>query len=150
MKFRYPFPDKVERFPGDDTLIEGKSLTKASEADACDINQIVQRYMKDGVLEHVRSNPGVYDDVATSLEFQDALELVRNAQYSFAIMPAEIRARFDNDPAQFLRFVDENEDFLFKLGIVPGPESAAAEAAAAVAAPAGELPAAAPAAPAKK
>lgn len=150
MKFKYPFPDKVERAPGDDTLIVGKSLTKQSEADACDINQIVHRYINTGVIEHLREKPDVFMDLGTQLEFQDALELVRNAQYSFAIMPAEIRGRFDNDPAKFLAFVDENDDFLFKLGIAPAPESGAAEAAAAVAAPAGELPAAAPAAPAKK
>lgn len=140
MKFRMPYPDKVERLPGDDFTPEGPSLTKQSEAEACDINAIMARYVNTGVIEHLRENPGRFEDLPVSLEYQDALNMAKAAESAFALMPAEIRARFDNSPLKFLAFADENEDFLEKLGIVPPRESDAAVSAALVAADPGALP----------
>lgn len=135
MKFRYPFPDKVERLPGDDFVPEGKSLTLQSEAEGCDINVIVSRYLKTGVLDHVRENQGMFLDLPPQLEYQDALGIVRASEQAFAVLPAEIRAQFNNSPQQFLQFADSNEDYLEKLGLAPGKESAAAESAEVVGAP---------------
>lgn len=131
-KFRMPYPDKVERLPGDDFQTEGPSLAVQAEAESCDINVIVSRYIKTGVLEHVRDNPGMFVDLPVQLEYQDALGIVKAAGDAFALMPAEIRAQFGNDAGRFLKFADENEDYLEKLGIVPKKEELAAEAAARV------------------
>lgn len=132
--FKYPYPDEVVRNPGDDFMPQGKSLTLQSEAEACDINEIVARFTKTGVIDHIRDNAGLFVDLPPQMEYQDALGLVRNAEQAFAVMPAEIRAQFDNSPAKFLRFADENEDYLEKLGLSPGKETTAAASAAAVAA----------------
>lgn len=139
-KFRMPYPDKVERMAGDDFTCEGPSLTLQSEAESCDINWIVDRYHKTGVIEHVRENVAMFVDLPPTLEYQDALGIVKAAGDAFAMMPAEIRAQFNNSAAQFLQFADANEDYLEKLGIVPKREEMAAESAAAVAADPGVAP----------
>lgn len=119
-KFRYPFPDKVVRLPGDDFECEGVSLTKQSEADACDINRIMERYVNTGVLEHVRENAGRYADLPPQMDYQQAVHTVRESEKAFLAMPAQIRARFENDPARFLAFAEQNpDDYLVQLGIVP-------------------------------
>lgn len=119
-KFRYPFPDKVERLPGDDFACEGVSLTKQSEAESCDINAIMQRYVNTGVLEHVRENAGRYADLPLQFDYQQAVHMVMESEKAFLAMPAPIRARFDNDPGRFLAFAEEHpDDYLVQLGIVP-------------------------------
>lgn len=146
-QFREPFPVKPYRLEGDDFECEGESLTKQSEADACDINKIMARYVNTGVIEHIKENAAQYLDLPHQLEYQDAVNLVLSSQSAFAAMPAEIRARFANSPAMFLQFVDANPDYLEKLGIgskaelvasvaAPAPGPAAAPAAAEGAAPA--------------
>lgn len=139
-KFRMPYPDKVERMEGDDFECDGPSLTLQSEAESCDINVIVSRYHKTGVIEHVRENAGLFVDLPPQLEYQDALGVVKAAGEAFAMMPAEIRAQFNNDAGRFLDFADQNEDYLEKLGIVPKREEMAAESADAVRADPGVLP----------
>lgn len=99
---------------------EGESLTKQSEAAACDINRIMAKYERTGVLSHVAENVGFYADVSNVPDYQAALAVVESAQGLFASIPAEIRARFDNDPAQFLHFVSDpaNKPELVKLGFL--------------------------------
>lgn len=145
-KFREPFPDKPYRLPGDDFECEGETLAKQSEADACDINLIMARYVKTGVIEHVRENAGQYLHLPRQFEYQDAVNVVLNSESAFAAMPAEIRARFGNSPAAFLQFADQNADYLEKLGIV-SPD-APLVAPGVPAAPAGGAAPVAPAAPA--
>lgn len=139
-KFRYPFPDKLERMPGDDFECVGPSLTKQSEAEACDINSIMERYVNTGVLEHVRENAGRYADLPLQFDYQQAVNMVMESEKAFLAMPASIRARFENDPARFLAFAEEHpDDYLVQLGIVPEeqpaltPASASAPAAPAMA-----------------
>lgn len=129
-KFRMPFPDKFERLAGDDFFPEGTSLTKQSEAEACDINAIMARYVNTGVIEHVRENPGAFRDLPMQVEYHDACNLVKAAESSFALLPAEIRAQFDNSPVKFLQFADaSDQDVLERLGIVAKREEMAAESA---------------------
>ncbi|WNK14624.1 MAG: internal scaffolding protein [Microvirus sp.] len=70
----------------------------------CDINTILARYKATGILPEVRNAAPQYLD-ATAYDFQQAQDLVAEAQSVFYNMPSAIRARFDNDPAQLLEFV---------------------------------------------
>lgn len=103
-----------------DVSFEGTiSLTKQSEADACDINNIMNTYTKTGVLPVAEGNP-LYGDFYDAPTFTEAMAVVAQANAQFASLPAELRAKFQNDPAQFLAFVDngENYDELVKMGLV--------------------------------
>ena len=108
----------------------GEDMAKQSMKDECDINQIMARYIKTGVLEHVRTYSPEYG-YATGLDFKEAMDLVVGAQAMFSELPSAIRKRFANDPAQFLDFVSnpDNVEELRKLGLTkPGLRVAEPEA----------------------
>lgn len=80
-------------------------LAKQSFKAECDINTIMARYMKTGLLDHVRAQQGRYLDV-TGADFQAAQNLVAGATSMFFDLPSSIRERFDNNPAFFLEFME--------------------------------------------
>jgi len=87
----------------------GESLTKQSFTSECDINNIMAKYQKTGALDHVNKNEASYG-FATSEDFQSALEIIRTGQTMFDELPSSIRTKFDNDPAKFLDFVQDNKN----------------------------------------
>lgn len=97
-----------------------KSLTHQSFSSDCDINSIVQRYAKTGVLEHVSLSSPSYGDFSITSDYQSSLNVVIAAQESFMTLPSRVRARFANDPGLFLDFVSDpnNRDEAIKLGLI--------------------------------
>lgn len=116
--------------------------TKQSMKDECDINNIMKKFQTTGLVTFVNEHQPQYSD-ATSIEFQAAMELVAAADSMFEELPSTWRARFENDPAQFLRFVENpaNRAEAIALGLIR-PE------ATPVAAPPGKSPVGASEAPA--
>lgn len=106
------------REPGLDT---GKvSQVQQSAAADCDINNLMRKYEKTGVLpERIQREPE-YGDFANTVDYQEALNLVLHAQEQFAGLPAPVRARFKNDPAEFLAFTNDeaNLEEMGKLGLL--------------------------------
>lgn len=106
--------------------------TKQAGKDACDINKIMHRYIKQGVIEHVNKNEGQYLE-NTGIDFREALELVANARDTFAELPSQVRAQFDNDPARFMDYVQNPANVeLLKKGLAepePSTEPKPAETA---------------------
>lgn len=88
---------------------EGPGRTKQSFKDECDINNIMRRYAVTGVIEHLSQREPQYIDT-TGAEFMDAMLVVAEAKTRFAELPAEIRNRFENDPAKLLDFVHDPEN----------------------------------------
>lgn len=84
---------------------EDESLTRQSEAGDADINTIVRRFGVTGQLPVVPMPPAI-DEFADVFDFQSALEVMARARASFALLPAEVRSRFENDPGRFVGFVD--------------------------------------------
>lgn len=110
-----PYDEKLS--PGIDCTVE-PSMTKQSFRDECDINTIMKRFERTGVLDFVNEHEARYGD-ATALDYQSALNVVIQAEGMFADMPAHLRKRFNNDPALFLEFIDnpENIEESVKLGL---------------------------------
>lgn len=96
-----------------------KSRTKQSHAQQADINYIMQRYHKTGLLEHSRKHAPNYG-FATSHDFHTSMNIITQANEMFNDLPSPLRSRFYNDPAQFLDFVsnEDNHDELIELGLV--------------------------------
>lgn len=115
----------------------GESMTKQSFAEEADINVIVKRFGLLGQIpEGVRAPQ--YGDFTAVTDYKSALEAVRLAAESFMEMPAEVRSRFGNDPAQFVDFCSDakNAAELKQLGLVrPDVQAAALVAQDAPAAP---------------
>lgn len=95
------------------------SLTKQADAKDADINNIMKRYEKTGLLPQL-SRPGQYGDFSEVRTYREALDQVMEAQSMFEALPGSLRARFGNDPELFLEFVDNpaNAEELVKLGLV--------------------------------
>lgn len=108
------------------TFPEGNGRTKQSHKDECDINQIMARYQKTGILDFTAKHEAQYGDVV-GLDFQRGLEIIGQAKAMFADMPSKLRARFSNDPGEFLDFVQdpENREEARRLGLLKPEEQVA-------------------------
>lgn len=122
MKIRKPY-DAVEPHH---TVVEGESMTQQHFKDQCDINKILTRYSRDGLVAHLAAKPGAYMDLPADLDYQAALHLVMDAEENFLALPAELRKELDNDPAQFLAWIadESNRDRAIELGLIDRPEPA--------------------------
>lgn len=100
------------------------SRTQQCFKDDCNINNILKRWRKTGVLEHVRDDPGYFSDVTAYTDYRDALHVVMEAEQRFNDLPADLRKRFGNDPAAFVDFVSNPENFkeMQDLGLAKPPE----------------------------
>ncbi len=102
----------------------GTSRTKQSFKDETDINAIMARFQKTGMLEFVNKHEPQYGDV-TALDFQISMESVATAREMFADLPSKVRDRFNNEPAELLEFLDnpDNRDEAVLLGLVTLPKA---------------------------
>jgi len=94
------------------------SLTQQQFKDEADINTIVDRFMKSGVMPTPTNMPQ-YVDYEGVFDFQSAMNAVRAADENFMRMDAKIRARFNNSPQEFLEFFGnpENTQEAIRLGL---------------------------------
>jgi len=130
----------VDPETGEYMEIATPSLAKQSFAEDCDINVIVRRFNVTGQLPTGVRMP-TYQDFADVPTYHEAMNAIVEAQEAFMMMPWEVRARFHNDPAEFVDFCSnaENRAEAAKLGLVE---------AASLAAPAPQAPSGAAAPPA--
>ena len=112
-------------------LVKPPTRTKQSFVAECDINTILKQYSATGQLKHIRANAALhrYEDLPDDLDFQTALNIVKDGETAFASLPSKVRDRFGNDPANFLEFManPENSQEAVKLGLAtakptPAPE----------------------------
>ncbi len=92
----------------------GKSRTKQSFSDECNINNIISRYQISGTVSHLAKHEANYG-FATSADLHEAMNIVSTAESMFAELPSEVRREFGNSPMRFLDFVQDEEN-VGKLG----------------------------------
>ncbi len=117
---------RVARAPEGQTLViecTEKGAKQSMKAE-CDINNILKRYAKTGLLTPVNKRPPMFIDVSDVGDYRTAIENVRAAETEFMRLPAAIRARFGNDPAVFLDFAVDpaNEQEMRDMGLLPALE----------------------------
>ena len=89
--------------------------TKQSMKDECDVNGIIGRFAKTGLLTPVNKDPGIYVDVSEMGDYKESLQQVDMANEMFMQLPAVVRAKFQNDPAVFLDYTSDetnNQDMV--------------------------------------
>lgn len=101
--------------------------TKQSEAEACDINNIMARYQATGLLPEIQRREPSFGDFSTMETLQEAMAIVAQANSQFAALPSAVREKFANNPAEFLKFVDDpkNNDALVEMGLAERPKESA-------------------------
>lgn len=94
------------------------SMTQQAFAEDCDVNIILDRYMKTGELPKPRQ--GVYADVSEVPDLTQAIQIVQQAQSAFDSLPSKVRYEFNNDPAQLLNFISDsrNKEKAIELGLI--------------------------------
>lgn len=98
---------------------EDASLAQQQFKDETDINNILRQFNVTGLLPETPLSPR-YGDFTGISDYQSALNAVIAAEDGFMTLPADIRARFANDPENLINFLDnpENKDEAIKLGLV--------------------------------
>jgi len=86
------------------------SRTKQSFRDECDINTLMRRYERSGVLPNGVGNAR-YGDFSAVGDFMEAQNLILRSQAQFRALPSRVRDRFRNDAGEFLRFVNDKRNY---------------------------------------
>jgi phage internal scaffolding protein len=112
---------RVQLDTGRDSLVQ-----QASRAET-DINFIMKKFEKTGVIEHLNQHNGEYGDFIGVTDYQTALDQVAAATEAFASIPSKIRAEFSNDAQKFLAFAQDpqNIDRMVELGLARRSSDAA-------------------------
>lgn len=98
---------------------EEPSLAQQHFKDECDINNILRQFNITGLLPEAPLSPR-YGDFTGIVDYHTALNAVIAAEDGFMTLPAELRAKFDNDPENLINFLNDesNKDEAVKLGLV--------------------------------
>ncbi len=98
----------------------GPGRTKQSFKDDCDINIIVEKHARTGLISHLAKGVPQFADVSELPDYQTAIQQIRDAQDYFMGLPAAVRAEFKNDAGQFIDFMsqDASEEKLEELGLI--------------------------------
>ena len=102
------------------------SMTIQSADDETDINVMIARYQKTGSFHGSTNMPTVrpdFGDFVAVPDYQNAMNILVQAQDQFAALPAQIRDRFANSPENYLAFLldSSNKEEAIKLGLVNAP-----------------------------
>lgn len=114
--------------------------TDQSFKDECDINTIMAQYLRGVPIRHTATGQPLFEDFTTAPDFLQAMQTIAHAQEQFAALDSSIRNRFQNNPAAFLDFINNeaNRDEAIKLGIIDKPRTPPAPAAPATPPPGGD------------
>lgn len=84
-----------------------------------DINEIVKNFGVTGQVPQIPVPPQL-DMFVEPMDYRECLDAIRAADGMFASFPADVRSKFENDPAKFLDYMHEpgHEDELRKMGLM--------------------------------
>jgi len=108
-----------------DSSPDSRSRTHQSFAKDADINNIMSRYKKTGVLVDPRlissSRVPRFGDFSDIPDYATVVSRVQQAEKDFMTLPASVRAKFDNDVANALNFISDraNVKESVALGLLP-------------------------------
>lgn len=106
-------PPRVRKEPG------GPSLTQQHFKDECDINSIMDRYIRTGTVPTNKGQPK-YGDFTTVEDFATSKLRIAEAEQDFQDLHSSIRAKFGNKFENLVHFLEDpkNRPEAEKLGIV--------------------------------
>lgn len=128
-------PDPAWTDPGIDCSGDPGKADQSFAKDA-DINNIVATYHKTGVFPSA-DGPALFADVSDAPSYQDALQIIINAESAFMSLDAKTRKKFENDPAQMLAFLEDpkNRSEAAALGMLKPEAVSASDPASGAATP---------------
>ena len=91
--------------------------TEQHHAKSCDINTIMARYLKTGVIDHITRHKASYGDVSGA-DYLTAQNLVAEQKSIFEELPAFARDHYDNDVANYLEALQTDEGLQELQGVL--------------------------------
>lgn len=108
------------------TITTGDGLARQEFKEEADINTIVKNFGLGYEVPQGLRLP-TYGDFTDNADYHEACNAIAMANESFDLLPADMRARFNNDPGLFVDFCsnDANTPELEKMGllkpVIPDP-----------------------------
>ena len=84
---------------------EGASMTKQDPANRSNINNIMAKYRKSGVISHLSARQPTYGDFSLVTDLQGALDTVATLTDEFMALDASIRKAADNNPETYFQML---------------------------------------------
>jgi len=114
------FKKNHRAYPHPGFRTKGESRTQQHFKDECDINTIVRKYRTQGVVPVGTSKEELFGDFTNVPDLQEAMGIAARANQQFAALPSHMRERFNNDPLEFIDFVNDpkNQDAMADLGMM--------------------------------
>lgn len=107
---RFNPPPKVVlefgRYDRNGVWVPDKSRTKQEFVSECDINKIVARAVRTGVMP-MTVPAGRYGDFSDVGDYQEAQQRLKVAEAQFMALPSGLRAKLGHDPAKFLEWISD-------------------------------------------
>lgn len=97
----------------------GKSMTEQHHEKSCNINNIMAKYQKTGLVDHINRMEGKFADVVGA-DYKDAMDLVKAAETEFYELPSEVRKRLRNDVSLYLDMI-QTDDGVLELSEILNP-----------------------------
>ncbi len=94
--------EPLKTAPGED------GRTEQHHAKSCDINTIMARYVKTGVMDHISKYEPRYGDVS-SADWQAAQNLVAGVKTEFEELPAYVRDYYEGNADNYLDAMQTDE-----------------------------------------
>ena len=85
-------------------VVKSEFRAKQSFKHECDINRIIDKAKRTGVLAHVNKNAEFYADM-TDFDYEDARNKIAEADSAFYELDSETRREFENNPAKFRAWI---------------------------------------------
>lgn len=94
-------------------------FTEQAHKAQTDVNQIISTYDKTGLITHVTKYEAKFGELSGA-DFKEYQDIITGAQKSFEALPAHVKKRFHQNPAELLAFMDDenNRDEAIKLGLI--------------------------------
>lgn len=89
---------------------DSPSMTEQSHAQSCDIHHIMKRWERNRTVDHVNQHQGTYLNYINAPDFLEKENMIADAKSMFETVPSKIREDFNNDPSQFLAFMQDSKN----------------------------------------
>lgn len=126
---------KMPKFKNKELYINSKGLlgikvitpeetkTQQQYAEGTKIKNLFKKYGLSGLISQNIGEP-MFDDFTEIPSYMEAQHRIAKANSQFEMLPAKVRAEFNNDPAQMLDFLQksENKEKAIELGLIQKPQ----------------------------
>lgn len=108
------FTDRIRK----PKVFKNPSLTQQHFAQDVNINSIIAKFKTTGTMPQGAQKPSFGD--FTGIDFQQAQNIIAQANEGFMALPSALRKRFGHDPQNLINFVNNeaNRDEAIKLGLI--------------------------------